>query len=98
VISKPVYQVPSDLTQESIVEVALPLAIKDWARLKLEEARTQQEVYEDRYGMEFSAFKEAWQEGRIADSHSYDVERDYWEWEAATTDEERLQEMLQSLP
>lgn len=97
VISKPVYRVLSDLTQESRVEVALPLAIKDWVRLRLKEAREQQEVYEQRYGMEFPAFKQAWQQDRISNKHSYEVERDYWEWEAATTDEERLQEMLESL-
>ena len=33
VISKPLYQILSDLTQESRLEVALPLAIKDWVRL-----------------------------------------------------------------
>ena len=49
VISKPIYRVLGDLTQESIVEVALPLAIKDWVRLKLKEARAQQEVYKERY-------------------------------------------------
>jgi hypothetical protein len=37
-------------------------------------------------------------QGGISDKHSYEVERDYWEWEAAMTDEERLQEMLESLP
>lgn len=98
VISKPIYRVLSDLTQESRVEVALPLAIKDWVRLKLKEARGQREFYSQRYGMEFPAFKQAWQEGRIPSKHSYEVERDYWEWEAATTDEARLQEMLESLP
>jgi len=98
VISKPIYRVLSDLTQESRVEVALPLAIKDWLRLKLKEAGAQQQLYRQRYGMEFSAFKQAWQEGGISDKHSYEVERDYWEWEAAMTDEERLQEMLESLP
>jgi hypothetical protein len=35
IISKPVYRVLSDLTQESRVEVALPLAVKDWIRLRL---------------------------------------------------------------
>lgn len=98
VISKPIYRVLSDLTQESRVEVALVLAIKDWVRLKLKEVREQQEFYRQRYGMDFSAFKEAWIEGRISNRHSFEVERDYWEWEAATTDEERLQEMLESLP
>jgi hypothetical protein len=98
VISKPIYRVLSDLTQESRVEVALPLAIKDWVRLRLKEAREQQETFKQRYGMEFNAFKQAWHEDSISDKHSYQVERDYWEWEAAATDEERLQEMLESLP
>jgi hypothetical protein len=30
--------------------------------------------------------------------NSYEVERDYWEWEAAVADEERLQQMLESFP
>jgi hypothetical protein len=97
VISKPIYRILSDLTQESRLEVALPLAIKDWVRLKLKEAREQREAFEGRYGMDFSAFKQAWQEGQIADKHAYEVERDYWEWEALVTDEERLRQILESL-
>ena len=97
VISKPIYQILSDLTQESRLEVALPLAIKDWVRLKLKEARAQREAFEQRYGMDFPAFKQAWQEGQIADKHSYEVERETWEWEAAVTDEERLQQMYENL-
>jgi hypothetical protein len=98
VISKPVYRILSDLTQESRLEVALPLAVKDWVRLKLKEAREQQDTFEERYGMDFQAFKQAWQEGRVADKYSYEAEQDYWEWEAAVTDAERLQQMLDSLP
>jgi asparagine synthetase A len=98
VISKSVYQILSDLTQESRLEVALPLAIKDWIRLKLKETREQRKAFERRYGMEFQVFKQAWDEGRIENKHSYEVERDYWEWEATVTDEERLHQMLESLP
>ncbi len=58
----------------------------------------QWEAFEQRYGMDFKTFKQAWDEGRIADKHSYEVERDYWEWEATVTDEERLRQMLESLP
>lgn len=97
VISKPVYQILSELTQEPRLEVALPLAIKDWVRLKLKETREQQEMFEERYGMEFEAFKQAWNEGRIANQHSYEVEHDYWDWEATVTDVERLQQMLDNL-
>jgi hypothetical protein len=97
VITKPLYQILSELTQETKVEVALPLAIKDWVRLRLKEAGQQRDGFEQRYGMEFAAFRQAWQEGRIPNAHSHQVEQDYWEWEAATTDEQQLQRMLETL-
>jgi len=97
-ISKPIYKILRELTQETRVEVALPLAIKDLVRLKLKEAREQQEEFTQRYGMDFQAFQQAWHDGLIEHRHSYEVERDYWEWEATVTDEERLLEMFESLP
>jgi hypothetical protein len=97
VITKPVYQVLSELTQETTVEVALPLAIKDWVRLRLKEARQEREEFERRYGSDFAAFQVVWQEGRIPDAHSHQVEQDYWEWEAAVADEQQLQRMLDTL-
>jgi hypothetical protein len=97
-ISKPIYQILSDLTRESRLEVALPLAIKDLLRLKLKETREQREAFEQRYGMDFPAFEQAWKEGHIPNKHSHEVEQDYWEWEATVTDEDRLHQMLESLP
>lgn len=97
-ISKPVYRVLADLTQETRIEVVLPLAVKDLLRLKIKETREQREAFERRHGMSFESFKGAWDEGRIADKHSYEVERDYWEWEATVTDEDRLRQMLEDLP
>ncbi len=52
VISKPIYRILSDLTQESRVEVALPLAVKDLIRLKLKEPRERRQEFELRYGMD----------------------------------------------
>lgn len=97
IVSKPLYQVLSTLTQESRLEVALPLAVKDLLRLKLKEVREQQNTFEKRYAMNFTAFKQAWEAGRIADAHTYEVERDFWEWEASITDEMRLQQMVERL-
>lgn len=97
VITEPVYRVLSELTQETKVEVALPLAIKDWVRLRLKEARDERDGFERRYGMDFAAFQQAWQGERIPDAHSHPVEQDYWEWEAAITDEQQLQRMLETL-
>lgn len=98
VISKPIYRILCDLTQEPRVEVALPLAVKDLIRLKLKETRERRQEFELRYGMDWAAFEPAWQAGHILNAHSYEVERDYWEWEAVVTDEKRLPAMLESLP
>ncbi len=97
VISKQTYRVLADITQEPRLDVALPLAVKDLLRLKLKETKEQREAFERHYGMDFAAFQQAWQRGAIADKYSYEVERDYREWEAAVTDEERLSQMLESL-
>ncbi len=64
----------------------------------LEESRQQQAEFANRYGMDFAAFKRTWEDGRIPNKHAYEVERDYWEWEAAVTDEARLMTMLDSRP
>ena len=97
VISKPIYRILADLTPESRLEVPLPIAVKDLVRLKLKEAWEREEEFEQRYGVDFEAFKQAWGEGGITDKYSYGVERDYRECEAAVTDEEQLSEMLGSL-
>ena len=89
-ISKPVYRVLTDITGQPRFEVALHLATKDLLRLKLKEVEEQRAVFEVRYGMDFESFKQAWDEERIPDRYSYEVERDYWEWEAAVTDAQRL--------
>ncbi len=67
-------------------------------RLKLQETRAQQAAYTQRYGMDFPAFQQAWQAGRMEQGYSYEVECAYWEWEAARTDAERLLKMFESLP
>ena len=97
VISKPIYRVLTDLTQQPRVEVALPLAIKDWVGLKLADAEARRQAFEKRYGTDFEAFRRAWAEDRIPNRHAYEVESDYWEWEAAVTDQQRLVVMLDSL-
>lgn len=97
VISKPIYRVLVDLTQQPRVEVALPLAIKDWVRMKLAEADARLIAFEKKFGMDFAAFQRAWHENRVPDRNTYEVESTYWEWEAAFTDRQRLLEMLESL-
>jgi hypothetical protein len=97
IISKPLYRVVRDLTQEDRIEVGLPLAVKELVRLKLKETQRQRQQFQERYGMDFAAFQSAWHAGKIPNKFDFQTEQDYWQWEAAVTDEARLQEMLDSL-
>ncbi len=97
-ISKPLHKILSDLTGEERFDVALHLATKDLLRLKLKETENQIADFEKRYKMPFEKFKKAWEKGQIAKKFSYEVEKNYWEWEAAVTDQKRLRQMLEQLP
>lgn len=96
-ISKPIYRVLADLTQQPRVDISLPIAIKELVTLKLTEANERCHTFEQRYGMGFQAFRNVWNEDRIPDRYSYQVEQDYWDWEAAVTDRQKLAEMPDSL-
>jgi hypothetical protein len=97
-VSKPLYKILTELTGEERFDVALHLATKDLVQLKLREAEQQIKGFEERYGMAFEKFQQDWENDQIADKYSYEVEKDFWEWEAAQTDCARLREMLEELP
>ncbi len=93
-ISKPIYSILTSLTGEKRADVALELAAKDLLRLRLKEVEERIREFESRYHMKFADFKQAWAAGQIANQYSYEVERDYWEWEAAIGDAQKYQQML----
>ncbi|MBI4631926.1 MAG: hypothetical protein HY740_09490 [Chloroflexi bacterium] len=97
VIPKPAYNLLRRLTGESRPDVALSLALKDLVHLRLEAARSKDLAFEKKYNMSFTAFEKAWKDGNVAEPYSYTVEKDYLEWEAATTDTTALTEMSQWL-
>ncbi|MBI4789585.1 MAG: hypothetical protein HY782_21355 [Chloroflexi bacterium] len=97
-ISKPVYRVLSSLTGENRVEIALELATRDLLRLKLKEVEDKIQSFEKRYQQKFPEFKQAWDNDKIASKHSYEIERDYWEWEAAVADDAKLRQFMDELP
>ena len=97
-ISKSVHRVLASLTGEHRADIALELATKDLLRLKLKEVEERVAAYETRYQMGFIEFKKAWDADKIPNRHSLQVERDYWEWEAAVENVEKLRQMLDELP
>lgn len=96
-ISKPVYRILTSVTGEHRAEVALELAARDLLRLKLKEVEQQIANFEAKYHQSFAEFKQAWLANEIADKHSFQVERDYWEWEAAIEDAKKYQQLLDEL-
>jgi hypothetical protein len=97
VISKPLHRILSELTGEEQLDLALHHATKDLIELKLREAQERLKIFAERYGMPFEEFQKAWENDQIDKKYSYEVEKDYWEWEAAQTDIIRLREMLDQL-
>lgn len=96
-VSKPLYKILTTLTGEQRFEIALNLATKDLVQLKLQETERQLKNFEQRYGMPFEEFQQAWEKDQIANKHSYETEKDYWEWETRHADFPRLREMLEQL-
>lgn len=95
---KSVHRILSRLTGEERFDLALHLATKDLLQLKLMEAERQLEHFENRYGMNFERFTKAWEKGEIPNRHAYEVEQDYWAWETALTDKQRLEELMAEIP
>ena len=53
--------------------------------------------YESKYGMDFTNFAELWEQGKIPDKHSHEVERDFMEWEGFVMERSRLLRALRNL-
>lgn len=75
------------------IETALRKILSDYLRLKIEALQAQINAIESKWRMSFAEFAQEFEADGIEDSHSYSVESDFWEWEAAET----LLEQYQSL-
>jgi len=68
------------------LEAALWKVLSEYIELKMESIREEIRAFESKWGMKFDEFAERCEEGTLqADPYAYDVESDYWEWEAAET-------------
>ena len=97
VLPKGAYNILHRLTGASRPDVALSLALKDLVRLRMDEAQVHIAAFEQKYGMSFTEFEKACEDGRIPDPYSYEVEKDDFEWEAAITDRAALEEISEWL-
>jgi hypothetical protein len=96
VVSKPLSQVLIKLTNQKSIDLALAVLVQDLIRLRLKEVAEARRAFEQKYSMTFEEFKEKWQAGLLLDRHAYEIEKDYWEWEGAVTNETSLQDLRAS--
>jgi len=87
-----------ELTGEPREDVALLILIRDYARHKLAEVETAIQLYEQKYGMSFDAYKQIWDAEDRDEHYSYAAENDYLEWEALVTRRNRLEASFAWLP
>lgn len=50
---------------------------------KIKEVQRKIYSFEEKYKMKFSEFEKAWKEGNIKKPFSYEIEKDYMQWETA---------------
>jgi hypothetical protein len=50
--------------------------------------------FEKKYGIGFNEFEGLWDEGKIADKHSYEIEGDFMDWEMMEMEKKELLSVL----
>ena len=97
-LPKKTTQLLMELTGEARADTALVLVIRDYARHKLGEIAEAIEIFEKKYEMPFSAYRQVWETKEQETHYDYEVEQDYLEWEALVTRHARLEKSLAWLP
>jgi len=76
----------TQVTDAPDLETALWKVLSEYIDLKIARIRQQIQEFESKWGMPFAEFAERCEAGTLdEDPYAYDVESDYWEWEAAET-------------
>ena len=73
-------------TQSNDLDTALVQVLREYLLLKLKELKKELEGFEAKWDMSFDEFKERCRKREIdKDVFSYEVEKDFWNWERAET-------------
>jgi len=74
---------------EAALKEKLNEILKDAITSRLEKYSVEILRFEEKYGVSFKEFDEMWEDGKIKDKHSYDVEADYIDWEMLEMEKKR---------
>ena len=91
------YPLPIRRLHVSILTGPLRPVLQVCLESRLGECNAALSGFETKYGMPFAEFVVAWQAGNIPQRHSYEVERDFMEWEARQMEHSDLLAAVQDL-
>jgi hypothetical protein len=73
-------------TRSNDLDEAFATVLSGYLELKIERLDQTTEAFEEKWGIDFSAFKRRMAEHDVPeDARSHSVEQDFWEWEEAET-------------
>ncbi len=89
-IDAEVYQALQDSFGEASLKSKLPQLLIAALESRLEKYHQEILRLEAKHGASFREFAEMWENGRIEDRHSYEVESDYMDWEMYEAEKKEL--------
>ena len=96
-ISKFALKALIELTGLPQLDVAILVMLRDAIEHRLEKINAALEAYERKYGMSFREFEAQGRSGELPDRFSYEVEKDYFEWDSLVTRKRKLEEVYRWL-
>jgi hypothetical protein len=76
----------TQVTDVPDLEVALWKVLAEYIDLKIARLKQRRQEFESKWAMTFTEFAERCDAGTLdQDPYAYEVEQDYWEWEATET-------------
>ena len=96
-ISKFALRALVELTGQPQLDVAIMVMLRDAIERRLEKLNAALEAYEKKYGMPFREFEAQGRSGELPGRFSYEVEKDYFEWDSLVTRKRKLEEIYRCL-
>jgi hypothetical protein len=87
----------TELTGEPRLDVALLLTLQDAVNYRLEKIDEAISAYEQKYGMTFDQFQSRGKNEDLPQQFSYEMEKDYLEWDGLMSRKRKLEKIRQWL-
>jgi hypothetical protein len=96
-ISASVLKALTEITGEPRAELAIREIMKDSIEHRIEKIENEIKALEKKHSMNFKEFEQKFQKEQIPNQYSYEIEKDYLEWEGLETRLTKYRNLLEFL-